>query len=103
MASLDAYLILASLLFGIGLIAALSRRNAILILMGVELMLNAANVSFIGFWKSGAGGSASEGPIVILFVLAVAAAEAAVGLGLVLAWYRHSGSVEVNQADRLKG
>ena len=97
------YLIFSALLFSIGLAGALTRRNAILVLVGIELMLNAANLNFIAFWRYGIG-SGSPAPIVfVLFSIAVAAAEAAVGLALIIAIYRHYKSTNVNEVHSLNG
>ena len=96
-------LILSALLFSVGLAAALARTHAILVLLGVELMLNAANLNFIAFWRYGPNPSAGTGVIFVLFAIAVAAAEAAVGLALVIAVYRHQRSVRLQEANRLRG
>jgi NADH-quinone oxidoreductase subunit K len=96
-------LLFSSALFCVGLIGALSRSNTILVLLGIELMLNAANVNFIAFWRYGPNPSAGTGVIFVLFAIAVAAAEAAVGLALVIAVYRHQRSVRLQEANRLRG
>ena len=96
-------LILSSLLFCIGLIGALSRSNGILVLLGIELMLNAANLNFIAFWRYGSDTSPATGVIFVLFSIAVAAAEASVGLALVIAIYRHQRSIRLQDSTRLKG
>ncbi len=96
-------LLLSSALFCVGLMGALSRSNAILVLLGIELMLNAANLNFIAFWKFGPPHPAASGVIFVIFSIAVAAAEAAVGLALIIAIYRHQKSVRVQEATRLKG
>lgn len=96
-------LLLSSLLFCIGLVAALARANAILVLLGVELMLNAANMNFIAFWRYGPRAGEGTGVLFVLFAIAVAAAEAAVGLALVIAVYRHRKSVRLAAANQLKG
>ena len=102
MSPLNLCLLLSSGLFCIGLAAALIRGNAILVLLGVELMLNAANLNFIAFWRYG-GGSSSTGVVFVLFSIAVAAAEAAIGLALVIAVYRHQKNIRLQEATRLKG
>lgn len=76
-------------LFCIGLAGVLLRRNTIIMLIAIELMLAAANLNFVAFWKAGRGGQELDGVMAVLFSLAIAAAEAAVGLALVLAVYRH--------------
>ena len=96
-------LLFSSALFGVGLIGALSRSNAILVLLGIELMLNAANLNFIAFWRYGPAPSAAAGVMFVIFSIAVAAAEAAVGLALVIAVYRHRRSVRLQEANTLKG
>jgi NADH-quinone oxidoreductase subunit K len=96
-------LLFSSALFCVGLVGALSRSNAILVLLGIELMLNAANLNFIAFWRYGPAGSPATGAIFVVFSIAVAAAEAAVGLALVIAIYRHQKNIRVQEATRLKG
>ena len=103
MNSLQNYLLLSSLLFSIGLAGVLVRRNAILVLIGIELMLNAANINFIAFWRFGPDPSALTGVIFALFSISVAAAEAAVGLAIILAAYRHSKTTDMDQMNSLKG
>lgn len=95
-------LLFSSALFCVGLIGALSRSNAILVLLGIELMLNAANINFIAFWRFGSANSAT-GVVFVVFSIAVAAAEAAVGLALVIAVYRHQKNIRLQEANRLKG
>ncbi len=101
--TLTPYLIVAALLFALGLGIALTRRNAILVLIGIELMLNAANLNLIAFWRFGAHPEFMTGMLFALFSIAVAAAEASVGLGLVIAWYRHSKTTDLDQMTRMKG
>ena len=97
-------LLVSSALFCIGLVGALARSNTILVLLGIELMLNAANLNFIAFWRYGSGGAApATGVIFVIFSIAVAAAEAAVGLALVIAVYRHQKNIRLQDANRLKG
>jgi NADH:ubiquinone oxidoreductase subunit K len=103
MTSLQAYLLLSALLFAVGLAGALTRRNAIIVLIGIELMLNAANLNFIAFWRYTPNTEASTGLVFVLFSLGVAAAEAAVGLALVIAVYRHFRTTSIDQVDTLKG
>jgi NADH-quinone oxidoreductase subunit K len=103
MSPLQLCLILSSLLFAVGLAAALSRSHAILVLLGVELMLNAANLNFIAFWRYGPAASPSSGVMFVIFSIAVAAAEAAVGLALIIAVYRHQKNIRLQEANRLKG
>jgi NADH-quinone oxidoreductase subunit K len=96
-------LLFSSLLFCVGLAGALSRSNTILVLLGIELMLNAANLNFIAFWRYGPHPEAGTGLIFVLFAIAVAAAEAAVGLALVIAIHRHRKSIRLQEANSLKG
>ncbi len=101
--TLQLFLIISSALFCIGLLAALSRRHAIFILIGIELMLAAANLNFIAFWRFGSQQQPPVGVLVAIFSIAIAAAEAAVGLALVIAIYRHYRSTNVDQLNQLKG
>ena len=101
--TLSCYLIVSALLFSIGLAGALIRRNAIMVLVGIELMLNAANLNFIAFWRYGPNSQALTGVLFALFSIGVAAAEAAVGLALIIAIYRHYKTANVDQIDSMKG
>jgi NADH:ubiquinone oxidoreductase subunit K len=103
MTPLSCYLLLAALVFAIGLAGALTRRNAILVLIGIELMLNAANLNLIAFWRYGSHPEALTGLMFAIFSIAVAAAEAAVGLGLVISIYRHLRTVDLDEISRMKG
>ncbi len=96
-------LLFSCVLFGIGLAGALCRGNAILVLLGIELMLNAANLNFIAFWRFGPSPAPATGVVFVLFGVAVAAAEAAVGLALVISIYRHQRNIRLPEATRLKG
>ena len=99
MVPVGAYLALSAVLFAIGLIGFLGRRNIILMLVSVEIMLNAVNVSLAGF---GQHLQDPRGQIMALFAIAVAAAEAAVGLGLVIALGRNRSAISVEQLTELK-
>ena len=103
MTPLASYLLVAALPFSIGLAGALTRRNAILVLIGIELMLNAANLNLIAFWRYGPNPEALTGMMFAIFSIAVAAAEAAVGLGLVIAIYRSAHTTDLEQINRMKG
>ena len=103
MPPLHHYLLLSGLLFAIGLAGALTRRNAIVVLMGIELMLNAANLNFIAFWRYSEHPEALTGILFVIFSIAVAAAEAAVGLALVIAIYRHRQTTNVDEVEAMKG
>ena len=101
--TLQLCLIISAALFCIGLLAALSRRHAIFILIGIEMMLAAANLNFIAFWRFGPQSPSPTGVMVAIFSIAIAAAEAAVGLALVIAIYRHYRTSNVDKFDSLKG
>ncbi len=103
MTPLAGCLLVSALLFSVGLAGALTRRSAILVLAGIELMLNAANLNFIAFWRFGPHPEALTGVIVVIFSIAVAAAEAAVGLALILAIYRHAQTSDVSEITEMRG
>jgi NADH-quinone oxidoreductase subunit K len=103
MTSLSGYLILSAMLFAIGLAGALTRRNSIMVLIGIELMLNAANLNFIAFWRFGPHPEALTGVMFVIFSIAVAAAEAAVGLALIIAIYRHYKTTDVDKVSSMRG
>jgi NADH-quinone oxidoreductase subunit K len=98
---LEHYLVLAAGLFALGVLAVVSRRNAVGMLIGIELILNAANINLIAFSRFGHGGL--QGPVFAIFVIMLAAAEAAVALALLLAVFERTGSVSMDEADELKG
>lgn len=91
---------LAGLLFAIGTIGFLVRRNAIIVFMSIELMLNAVNLAFLGAARVHGGPS---GPVAVFFVITIAAIEAAVGLALIVALYRLRRSTDLEEASRMKG
>jgi NADH-quinone oxidoreductase subunit K len=95
------YLILAAALFCIGLFGVLSRKNAIAILLGVELMLNAVNINLVAFWRYLDPGSMG-GQVFAVIVFAVAAAEVAVGLALIISVYRRRKTVVADEIDLMK-
>jgi NADH-quinone oxidoreductase subunit K len=101
--TLAGMLIISAALFSIGLLAALSRRHAIFVLIGIEMMLAAANLNFVAFWRFGSQPQHPTGVMVAIFAIAIAAAEAAVGLALVIAVYRHYRTTNVDQLNQLKG
>ena len=103
MTPLHHYLLLGALLFSIGLAGALTRRNAIIVLIGIELMLNAANLNFIAFWRYGPQAEALHGVMFVIFSIGIAAAEAAVGLALIISIYRHYRTTNLDQIDSMKG
>jgi NADH:ubiquinone oxidoreductase subunit K len=96
-------LLVSALLFAVGLAGTLTRRSAILVLAGIELMLNAANLNFIAFWRYGPHPEALTGLLFVVFSIAVAAAEAAVGLALILAIYRHARTSDLSEITEMKG
>ena len=95
------WLTVSAILFAIGVYGALSRRNAIGILMGIELILNAVNVNLVAFWRYIAP-SQVDGQVFAMIVIAIAAAEAAVGLAIVIAVYRRQKTAVVEDLDLLK-
>jgi NADH-quinone oxidoreductase subunit K len=102
-----AYLALAAALFGIGAAGALIRRNGITIFLSIELMLNSVNLAILALGRSAADRAgdlavALEGQVLVLFVLAVAAAEAAVGLALFIAVYRNRRTIDINRLNLLR-
>ena len=97
---LHAYLILAAVVFAIGMFGVITRRNTIGILLGIELMLNAVNINLVAF---GAFRHNVAGQVFALFIIAVAAAEVGVGLAIVLLIYRNRSSIDLDQADLMKG
>jgi NADH-quinone oxidoreductase subunit K len=96
----NAYLLLSALLFTIGVVGVLIRRNAIVVFMCIELMLNAINLSFIAFARSA---GTLDGQVLAFFVMVVAAAEVVVGLGILVAIFRKRSSTSVDDVNLLKG
>jgi NADH-quinone oxidoreductase subunit K len=100
------FLYFASAAFAIGLFGVLVRRNAIAVLMAIEIMLNAANINLVAFWRYGPAPQ-GEGPltgvIMALFVITIAAAEVAVGIGLILLCYRRWKAADVDRYDSMWG
>ena len=108
MVELQQFLILGAALFCVGMYGALTRRNTVAVLMSIELMLNGLNVTFVAFNRflqppAGAAGSLFAGQVFALFIIAVAAAEAALGLAIVIAVYRLRHTVQVDELDTLRG
>jgi NADH-quinone oxidoreductase subunit K len=101
--SLDHYLCLGALLFVCGVVCMATKRNAIGVLMGVELVLNGANVNFVAFAAYNQPAFNLEGQVFALFVIVLAAAEAAVALAIVLNFYNNHATVDVDTAEELKG
>jgi NADH:ubiquinone oxidoreductase subunit K len=98
---LSHFLIVSAALFALGVLAVLTRRNAVNVLMGVELILNSANLNLVAFSRFGPGGL--QGQIFAVFVIVIAAAEVAVALAIVLTLYRLRRSPNLDEADLLKG
>lgn len=94
------FLIISTLLFSMGLYAIITRKNAVMVLMGVELILNSANINFIAFSRFGNFGY--SGQLIALFVIVLAAAEAAIALAIVLNIYKNLSTVNVDEIDNLK-
>jgi NADH:ubiquinone oxidoreductase subunit K len=101
MIGLTPYLIISAALFSLGIMCVLTRKNAVNVLMGVELMLNSANLNLVAFARFSAGNL--SGQLFAIFVIVVAAAEAAVALAIVLSMYRLAKTVNLDQANTLKG
>ncbi len=101
MIGLGHYLVISAMLFSLGIMAVLTRKNAVNVLMGIELILNSANLNLVAFSRFTAGNL--NGQIFAVFVIVIAAAEAAVALAIVLSMYRLLKSVDLDQADTLKG
>ncbi|MEW6350254.1 MAG: NADH-quinone oxidoreductase subunit NuoK [Thermodesulfobacteriota bacterium] len=99
MVTLQHYLILSAALFGLGVAGVMMRRNLIIVLMSLELMLNAVNLTFVAFSRYLGG---LEGQVFVLFIMVVAAAEVAVGLGIAVALFRQKGTVNINEINLMK-
>ena len=95
------YLIFAALLFCVGLYGVLARKNAVAVLMGIELMLNAVNINLLTFWRYLSTGTNAQ--VFVTIVLAAAAAEAVVGLALIISAYRRRNTVVPDEISLLKG
>ena len=102
MISLESYLVVSSAIFCLGLFNVMTRKNAVAILMGIELILNAANINFIAFNRF-LSSVHLDGHIIAMFVIVLAAAEAAVALAIIINLFKNSGSVNVNEANTLRG
>ena len=94
------YLVVSAILFAFGIFAVVTRRNAILVLMGIELILNSANINFVAFARY--GGMKLDGQAIAVFVIILAAAEAAIALAIVLNIYQRFNTVNVDEVSRLK-
>jgi len=105
MIPLDHVIGLSAILFTIGVLGVITRRNLIVILMSIELMLNAVNLAFVGFnrmWPAGDGGGSYDGQVFVLMVITIAAAEVAVGLGIVISMFRNRDSANIEDVSLLK-
>ncbi|MCW1971065.1 MAG: NADH-quinone oxidoreductase subunit NuoK [Anaerolineae bacterium] len=100
MTSIEPVILLSAVLFTIGVVGVLTRRNALMIFMSVELMLNAANLAFVAFAQQWGN---LDGQLFVFFIMAVAAAEVAVGLALIVAIFRTKRSTDVDELSQLKG
>lgn len=98
--SVGAYVILSAILFAIGALGVLSRRNALVVFMSIELMFNAVNLAFVGFARYWGN---MTGHALVVFVLAFAAAEVVVGLAIIVNIFRHRDTVDVDDIDLLRG
>ena len=99
--SVNHFVVLSILLFAAGLFCVITRRNALGILMGIELILNSANINYVAFARY--GGSGYDGQIFAIFVIMLAAAEAAIGLAIVLGIYQTIETIDVDATDLLRG
>ena len=99
--SLQHFVVLSAILFALGLFTVVTRRNAIGILMGIELVLNSANINYVAFARY-AGNTAYDGQVFAIFVIMLAAAEAAIGLAIVLGIYQSFETIDVEATDRLR-
>ena len=100
--SLSTYLIISAILFSLGIYGVMTRRNAVAILMGIELILNSANLNFVAFNRF-SGMERLEGQVFSIFVIVLAAAEAAIALAIIINLYKNLNTVDVDEADILKG
>ena len=99
---LESYLVVSSILLTFGIFAVITRKNAVAILMGIELILNSANVNFIAFNRFG-NFNALDGHVFSIFVVVLAAAEAAIALAIIINLFKNIGTVNVDEARELKG
>ncbi|HSL90235.1 MAG TPA: NADH-quinone oxidoreductase subunit NuoK [Ignavibacteriaceae bacterium] len=97
---LNHFLVVSTILFSMGIYAIVTRKNAVLVLMGIELILNAANINFIAFSRFGNFGL--DGQLIALFVIVLAAAEAAIALAIVLNIYKNLATVNIDEVDKLR-
>ena len=100
---LEHYLVVGAIVFGLGLLIIITRRSTIAVLMGIELLLNSAGLNFVAFAKYSKGAESLDGQIVTLFIIVIAAAEAALALAIALNIFNSINSVELDDAHSLKG
>lgn len=103
MVSLESFLSISAVLFSLGIYALITRRNAIAVLMGIELMLNSANINFIAFNRFSSGMNNLDGHVFSIFVIVLAAAEAAVALAIVINLFKNRQTVNIDEARELRG
>jgi NADH-quinone oxidoreductase subunit K len=99
--ALGAYVAVSAALFALGIVCIIARRNVLYVLMGIEMILNAANINFVAFSRF--NGNSLDGRMFAVFVIILAAAEAAVALAITLNFYNNHSTVDVDRADELKG
>lgn len=99
MITLDYFLILSAILFGVGIIGVVSRRNPLIVFMSIELMLNAVNLSFVAFSRFL---NNLDGQIIVFLVISVAAVEVAIGLAIIIAIFRHSEKIDIDEMNLMK-
>jgi NADH-quinone oxidoreductase subunit K len=97
---LNHFLVISAILFSLGIFGIITRKNAVMVLMGIELILNSANLNFVAFAKY--GGFGFQGQVYALFVIVLAAAEAAIALAIVLNIYKTFSTVNVDEVDKLR-
>ena len=102
MDNLSTYLIISAILFSLGIYGVMTRRNAVAILMGIELILNSANLNFVAFNRF-SGMERLEGQVFSIFVIVLAAAEAAIALAIIINLYKNLNTIDVDEAASLKG
>lgn len=102
MNSLESYLVISAILFTFGIFAVITRKNAVAILMGIELILNSANINFIAFNRFGYF-KVLDGHVFSIFVVVLAAAEAAIALAIIINLFKNVGTVNVDEANEMKG
>jgi NADH-quinone oxidoreductase subunit K len=103
MAPLAGVIAVSCLLFSLGLLAVVTRRDAVFILIGIEMMLAAGNLNLVAFWRYGPHPEQIAGAMMAIFAMAIAAGETAIGLALVIAVYRHRHTTQVEELNTLKG